>query len=776
MPASALDNYKADDVWNDFGTIWPIGYSPSTPFQGAKRVFGESLLQSYYDGSKTFAFHYDDNGYVTQVDCEKSGKTTSSTIVYGDEILVYRGTSQIGTASLNDRGFISRMYLNEGSEELKIKYNDDDQIVEVDFGNGEVCYLTYTNGNVTQVTKNNKVINFYYETETQGKIENTGQIMEFERIFGLDMDDIEPFYFAGALGKATTHLPLSSSTGENIVGVTWTLDSQGRGSKAVITDGKTLRWDWGEGGDTPSTSFQGAKRVFGDNLLQTVSDGRLHTYTYDANGFLTSIERKTSEGIVDKVFKVSYGDNITFTYSNSAYTITLNERGFVKSCDYLDDNEHAEFRYNDDDQLVYVDWDGHITSITYTDGNITRVVDGDDVYDFGYETATQGKIENKAHIMEFDGIFQVDLDYFGLLYYGGFLGKATTHLPLTVTRSGITITGTWTLDSKGYGVHLDGGSDKESLSWSWAEGGDAPSEIISGSCGENATYSLSPEGTLTLSGTGAIYDYGTNNQPWKDYTSRIADLIIGEGITGIGENAFNGCSGITSITLPLSVTAVGNNAFYGCKLRSVVARQTDPQNYRSAFSGLTYIHALLYVPQSTYWDYVYVGEWGTFIHIREYATTTQARQAYMLADETGTVYTVFNGESGALADVDVENGISEDELGNNWVVESYGARQSLLNLGANKYARFDENGTMSLSDTPQSMDIVIENGVADFNGRQMMLVINEDETVTKVVEARYSTNAVESGDAPIYDLSGRRLMKKPSSGFYIKNGKKYVVK
>ena len=56
VPSSALDNYKADEVWNDFGTIWPIGYTPSTSFQGAKRVFGESLLQSYYDGKKHSCF------------------------------------------------------------------------------------------------------------------------------------------------------------------------------------------------------------------------------------------------------------------------------------------------------------------------------------------------------------------------------------------------------------------------------------------------------------------------------------------------------------------------------------------------------------------------------------------------------------------------------------------------------------------------------------------------------------------------------------------------
>ena len=83
---------------------------------------------------------------------------------------------------------------------------------------------------------------------------------------------------------------------------------------------------------------------------------------------------------------------------------------------------------------------------------------------------------------------------------------------------------------------------------------------------------------------------------------------------------------------------------------------------------------------------------------------------------------------------------------------------------------------MSLSDTPQAIDIVLKNGVADINGRQMMLILNEDELVTKVVNARYAVPTSEVDGDAMYDLSGRRLTKKPSSGVYIKSGHKYIVK
>ena len=44
----------------------------------------------------------------------------------------------------------------------------------------------------------------------------------------------------------------------------------------------------------------------------------------------------------------------------------------------------------------------------------------------------------------------------------------------------------------------------------------------------------------------------------------LISVTIGGGVTNIGNSAFYGCSGLTSITIPNSVTSIGNSAFYGC--------------------------------------------------------------------------------------------------------------------------------------------------------------------------------------------------------------------
>ena len=90
-----------------------------------------------------------------------------------------------------------------------------------------------------------------------------------------------------------------------------------------------------------------------------------------------------------------------------------------------------------------------------------------------------------------------------------------------------------------------------------------------GTCGENLTWTLDNEGTLTISGTGAMDNY--NNNSWKDYNQKIRSLIIDDGVTSIGHQAFYDCSNLTAITIPSSVTDIGDGAFFGCSsLTSVV--------------------------------------------------------------------------------------------------------------------------------------------------------------------------------------------------------------
>ena len=49
-----------------------------------------------------------------------------------------------------------------------------------------------------------------------------------------------------------------------------------------------------------------------------------------------------------------------------------------------------------------------------------------------------------------------------------------------------------------------------------------------------------------------------------DGTACSGEVTIPDGVTSIGDSAFQNCTGLTSITIPKSITSIGNNVFDGC--------------------------------------------------------------------------------------------------------------------------------------------------------------------------------------------------------------------
>ncbi len=87
----------------------------------------------------------------------------------------------------------------------------------------------------------------------------------------------------------------------------------------------------------------------------------------------------------------------------------------------------------------------------------------------------------------------------------------------------------------------------------------------SGSCGESVTWQYNEQAhTLTISGSGAMTDYDSSEAPWYQYRNSITTAVIENGVTTIGNDAFNYCSSLTSVTIPGSVTTIGNDAFNYC--------------------------------------------------------------------------------------------------------------------------------------------------------------------------------------------------------------------
>ena len=114
----------------------------------------------------------------------------------------------------------------------------------------------------------------------------------------------------------------------------------------------------------------------------------------------------------------------------------------------------------------------------------------------------------------------------------------------------------------------------------------------SGTTGD-CTWTLDDEGTLIISGNGAMGDYddeyyGGNYIATAPWGANIKTVVIEDGVTSIGDDAFSGCTGLTSITIPDSVTSIGYGAFSGCTgLISVTIPDSVTSIGEYAFSGCT---------------------------------------------------------------------------------------------------------------------------------------------------------------------------------------------
>ena len=99
----------------------------------------------------------------------------------------------------------------------------------------------------------------------------------------------------------------------------------------------------------------------------------------------------------------------------------------------------------------------------------------------------------------------------------------------------------------------------------------ASAVTYSGTCGDNLTWTYnSSNGYLTISGTGPMYDFESNNRPWESYEDSIKEVVVEDGVTTIGNYAFYHCGKLITVTLPDSVTTIGEYGFRDCrKLKSI---------------------------------------------------------------------------------------------------------------------------------------------------------------------------------------------------------------
>ena len=154
--------------------------------------------------------------------------------------------------------------------------------------------------------------------------------------------------------------------------------------------------------------------------------------------------------------------------------------------------------------------------------------------------------------------------------------------------------------------------------------------LATGQCGENIYYVLYDNGKLLLRGTGATYDYTSHDSVFYQ-NGQIKEIVLSNGITGLGDRLFYHCANAKTVSLPATLTSIGNAAFaqkdaaigYTAGLTSVTIPQavTAIQSYAFYHTAI----AEVTVPAS-------VKTWGKYV----FSDCTKLKTARVACDSIGS--------------------------------------------------------------------------------------------------------------------------------------------
>ena len=164
-----------------------------------------------------------------------------------------------------------------------------------------------------------------------------------------------------------------------------------------------------------------------------------------------------------------------------------------------------------------------------------------------------------------------------------------------------------------------------------------------GTCGKDLAlvWSYDPNSkVLTIGNAG---EFTENMRFGVEAPGEMEELVIGNSVTAIGENAFAGISTLKKVTIGESVKTIHNNAFYNCvNLETIFNYRPTPTNaYSTAFDGVDKFACSLYVLPSSIDMYKNASVWRDFYYTyaigAEEATVTTNNVTVEPQDNAATV-------------------------------------------------------------------------------------------------------------------------------------------
>ena len=239
--------------------------------------------------------------------------------------------------------------------------------------------------------------------------------------------------------------------------------------------------------------------------------------------------------------------------------------------------------------------------------------------------------------------------------------------------------------------------------------------IPSGSCGTDAAWELSSDGTLNITGSGALTNAKVaSDTAWHSYRSMIRVVNISAGITNLPDFAFFGCTSLEAVNFAenSSLTTIGGSALRGCSALTELTLPDGIQTiYGNAFRDCTALTSV-YLPDSV---------------------------SYMASS-------AFSGCANVVLSVGA-NSYAKEFAVNNGI--QYTERQTGVipsgSCGTDAAWELSSDGTLNITGSGALTNAKVASDTAWYNYRHMIRVVNVDAGITNLPDFTfYGCTALET--------------------------------
>ncbi len=274
----------------------------------------------------------------------------------------------------------------------------------------------------------------------------------------------------------------------------------------------------------------------------------------------------------------------------------------------------------------------------------------------------------------------------------------------------------------------------------------------SGTCGDDARWTLSDDDVLTISGTGTVDTMATDGQYPFDYQS-VKKIVIEEGITRLGDDIFWEYIALTEISLPSTLQMIGTGFVKGSAVENVIIPEgVTYMNMHWAFNKCGSLNTVTFlnddiqleVPENAWLntDYTIRASYGSNAHT--YARENNIAFEALPSEDAAVKINVIDsqtlepisGASIALYDSVFSSSASSDASG----VATLAAENGLWQLTANAVGYPTRSISIEITDEAREFTVYMsKNSILNVS-------VSEPKEMTKeeIIKAGIDVNAVEN--------------------------------